>query len=452
MITHKNAKFNTTIATLLLFGIGILLFCNTFAGKTEIMSANRLLIPLIATIVFILVLYPIALKIGLMDRPCHRKQHCEPTPLIGGLAIYLAILLTLSLNHINLPNQSAFIAAATLLVLVGLIDDYKGLGVIIRLIAQIAATLIMTKMAHLQINDLGDLFGFGNINLGIYATAFTVFAVVGGINAFNMIDGIDGLAGSLTLISIMAIATVSWLAQHWVLLNFCIVMIAAIIAFLMFNLRIFGRTNAKIFLGDTGSTLFGFTVCWLAIYASQGENRIITPTSVLWITALPLFDSVCIMLRRISKGRSPFAPDREHLHHILSLAGYSVNQILIILLVCSLIVSITGIAASFFLNVPQSVLFMSFLLLFTCHYWCMSHAWKMVKIARYLQTKKAGDEKTKARRNKERRCMQYNLDINERRIVEERRNNEERRYIPTAEQLEKIAQTRYKEKQRSSEY
>jgi UDP-GlcNAc:undecaprenyl-phosphate GlcNAc-1-phosphate transferase len=413
------------------------------------MRTAILLIPFIATIVFIQVLYPIALKIGLTDQPCHRKQHKEPTPLIGGLAIYLAILLTLSISLINFPNQAAFFAAATLLVFVGLIDDYKNLSVKIRLIAQIAATLIMTEMADIKINDLGDLFASGNVNLGIYATAFTVFAVVGGINAFNMIDGIDGLAGSLTLISIMSIAIVSWLFQYWALLDFCIVMIASIIAFLIFNLRIFGRANAKIFLGDTGSTLFGFTVCWLAIYASQDENRIITPATVLWIIAVPLFDSVCIMLRRISKGRSPFTPDREHLHHILSLAGYSVNQILIILIVTSLILSITGIAASHFLKVPQGVLFMSFLLLFACHYWGMNNAWKMMKIARYLRTKKADDEKTEARRIKERRSAQCNLDIGDRRIKEDRRNNEERRYIPTAEQLEKIA--RHKEKQRRSQ-
>lgn len=413
------------------------------------MRIDILLIPLIATIVFILLLYPIALRIGLTDRPSHRKQHSEPTPLIGGLAIYLAILLTLSLIHINLPNQIAFIAAATLLVFVGFIDDYKNLSVNIRLMAQIAASLIMTEIADIKINDLGDIFAFGNINLGTYATAFTVFAVVGGINAFNMIDGIDGLAGSLTLISIMAIATMSWLSQDWALLNFCLVMIASIIAFLIFNLRIFGRANAKIFLGDTGSTVFGFTVCWLAIYASQGENRMITPTSVLWIIAVPLFDSVCIMLRRISKGRSPFSPDREHLHHILSLAGYSVNQTLATLLVSSLILSITGIATSFFLKVSQSVLFMSFVLLFTCHYWCMNRAWKMMKIARYLRSKKAEDEKTKARRKNERRGTQYYLDIGERRTMEDRRNSEERRYIPTAEQLEKIA--RHKEKQRRSE-
>jgi UDP-GlcNAc:undecaprenyl-phosphate/decaprenyl-phosphate GlcNAc-1-phosphate transferase len=360
------------------------------------MQANLFVIPFISTIGFILVLYPIALKIGLTDRPTHRKQHSEPTPLIGGLAIYLAIILTLSLSHINLPNQIAFVTAVTLLVLVGLIDDYKTLGVKIRLLAQIAASLIMTEIADIKINDLGDLFAYGNVNLGNYATAFTVFAVVGGINAFNMIDGIDGLAGSLTLISMMAIATVSWLFQHWVLLNFCIVMIASIIAFLGFNLRLFGRTNAKIFLGDTGSTVFGFTVCWLAIYASQGENRIITPTTVLWIIAVPLIDSVCIMLRRISKGRSPFDPDREHLHHILSLAGYSVNQTLLTLLICSLILSITGIATSYFLHIQEVILLLSFLLLFLCHYWGISHAWKMMKIARYLRTKKGDDEKGKA--------------------------------------------------------
>lgn len=414
------------------------------------MHADLFLTPFILTTVFILVLYPVALKVGLTDHPSHRKQHSHSTPLIGGLAIYLAMLLTLSLIHVNFPHQAAYIAAATLLVLVGLIDDYKTLGVKVRLIAQIAAGLIMTEIADIKVNELGDILAFGNVNLDSYATAFTVFAVVGGINAFNMIDGIDGLAGSLTLTSIIAIAAVSWLFQNWALMDFCIVMMASIIAFLLFNLRIFGRANAKIFLGDTGSTVFGFTVCWLAIYASQGEHKIMTPTTVLWIIAVPLFDSVCIMIRRISKGRSPFAPDREHLHHILSLAGYSVNQILIILIVCSLTLSTISIAADYLLNIQESILFMSFLLLFLCHYWSMNHAWKLMKIARYLRTKKGDEGKSISRRKIDRRSSQQcNLDIGERRVLEDRRNNEERRYIPTEEQLEKIA--RDKKKQRRSE-
>ncbi|MEQ1529951.1 MAG: hypothetical protein ABL925_11605 [Methylococcales bacterium] len=407
------------------------------------MLTNLLLIPLFATIVFILILYPFATKIGLTDNPTHRKQHKEPTPLIGGLAIYLALLFTLSLNHVNLPNQTAYISAATLLVLVGLIDDYKNLGVKIRLLAQIAASLIMTEMADIKINDLGELFASGNVNLGIYATTFTVFAVVGGINAFNMIDGIDGLAGSLSLISIIAIAAISWLFQHWALLDFCLIMIAAIIAFLLFNLRIFGRTNAKIFLGDTGSTLFGFTICWMAIYASQGEHRIISPTMVLWIIAVPLFDSVCIMLRRMSKGRSPFAPDREHLHHILSLAGYSVNQTLTTLLVCSFTLSTTAIIASFFLNIPEGILFISFVLLFGCHYWGMSHAWKIMKIARYLRNMRSDEERTRDRRKKTRRIAEHAI-ADDKRVLPDRRVNPDRRFIPSARQLEKISRRKNK--------
>ena len=126
------------------------------------------LTPLLATVFFILALYPCALKIGFTDKPCHRKQHKKPTPLIGGIAIYFAILVTLFFNANPLPNQTAFIAAATLLVGVGLMDDYKGLGVKIRLIAQIAAVLIMAEFAHIKIIDLGDLLGLGNIHLGNY--------------------------------------------------------------------------------------------------------------------------------------------------------------------------------------------------------------------------------------------------------------------------------------------
>ena len=121
-----------------------------------------------------------------------------------------------------------------------------------------------------------------------------------------MADGIDGLVGGLTLIAIGAVALLAWAYEDWVLLNYCIIFIAAIIVFLIFNLRIFGNASTKIFLGDTGSTLFGFIVSLLLIYISQSENRLITPTTVLWVLAIPLIDSVTTMIRRIRNGRSPF--------------------------------------------------------------------------------------------------------------------------------------------------
>ena len=382
---------------------------------------NFFLVPLLATVFFILALYPCALKIDFTDKPCHRKQHKNNSPLIGGIAIYFAILVTLFFNDNPFPSQTAFITAITLLVGVGLIDDYKGLGVKIRLIAQIAAGLIMAEFAHIKIIDLGNLLGFGNIHLDNYATAFTLFVVVGGVNAFNMIDGIDGLAGSLILISIASIAGVSWIFQDLMLFKFCIIFIASVLAFLLFNLRIFGRSRAKVFLGDTGSTLLGFTVCWLSIYASQGEKNLITPTTILWIIALPLFDTVCIMLRRLKRGRSPFNPDREHLHHVFHMAGYSIDQSLSIIVIFSFGLSFTGITASLFLKVPESVLFGSFILLFVSYYWLMNHAWMIIKISRHLNRSKVRDRR-----------------IENKKTEDDMRSKMDRRHIPNQQELKKF--------------
>ena len=384
------------------------------------MLLNFFLTPLFATLVFIAGLYPFAVKIGFTDKPCHRKQHKTPTPLIGGLAIYLALLVTL-LPNINIqPNQIAFISAITLLVGVGLVDDYKSLGVKVRLVAQIAAALIMTEYADIKIENLGNLFGFGAIHLGIFAVPFTVFAVVGGINAFNMIDGMDGLAGSLTLISIASLAALSWTSHDATLFSYCLIFGACIVAFLSLNLRIFGRPNAKVFLGDTGSTMFGFSVCWLAISASQGGHGLIAPSTVLWIIALPLLDSVCIMLRRLVKGRSPFAPDREHLHHIFTVAGYGNNATLLIILALSLGLSVVGITADRYLGVPELVLFGLFMLLFVGYYWLMSHAWKVMKISRYIEDMKKPDRRAATSQS----------------IPREQRSGRDRRYAPSKQDLE----------------
>ncbi len=385
------------------------------------MLLNFFLTPMFATLVFMAGLYPCAVKLGLTDKPCHRKQHKSPTPLIGGLAIYMALLVTL-LPTINIqPNQIAFISAITILVCVGLVDDYRNLGVRVRLVAQVAAALIMTQYADIKIENLGNLFGFGAIHLGVFAVPFTVFAVVGGINAFNMIDGMDGLAGSLTLISIASLAGVCWLSHDDALFSYCLIFGACIMAFLSLNLRIFGRPNAKVFLGDTGSTMFGFTVCWLAIDASQGENSLITPSTVLWIIALPLLDSVCIMLRRLKKGRSPFNPDREHLHHIFTVAGYSNNATLFIILAFSLALSVVGITASLYLSIPEPVLFGFFMLLFVGYYWLMNHAWTVMKISRYIRDTRILDRRTESQRK-----------------PEVGSTGSDRRYIPSQKELERF--------------
>ena len=161
---------------------------------------------LILTLIFIRVLCPYAIKVGFFDRPGERKQHEDPTPPIGGLAIFLGTLITFLVYGIQLPHSRALVLAITLLVIVGAIDDHRTLSVRFRLGAQICAGLIMTEFADIKITDLGDLFGHGIIHLGVFSVPLTIFAVVGGINAFNMIDGIDGLSSSSAMLSLTLVA------------------------------------------------------------------------------------------------------------------------------------------------------------------------------------------------------------------------------------------------------
>ncbi len=326
---------------------------------------------LILTLIFIRVLCPYAIKVGFFDHPGERKQHEEPTPPIGGLAIFFGTLITLLIYGIQAPHSRALVLAITLLVIVGAIDDHRTLSVRFRLAAQICAGLIMTEFADIKITDLGNLLGHGNVNLGIFSVPLTIFAVVGGINAFNMIDGIDGLSSSSALLSLTLVALLAGVFGNPIILMLCLIFMGAIFAFLMFNLRVFGRKKASIFLGDSGSTLLGYVICWLIISGSQGEDRIMPPILVLWIIALPLFDSICIMMRRISKGKSPFAPDREHLHHVLPMKGYSVNQTLMIILGISLCLAGSAITASLYFAVSDWILFIAFLISFGLFYYFM---------------------------------------------------------------------------------
>ena len=335
------------------------------------LAIEMFFIPLFLTILFVLIIYPCARKYGFIDHPCSRKQHESPTPPIGGLAIYLGALstfwMTNGMGSLNIP----FISAITLLVLVGAIDDHRGLSVKVRLTAQIVAALIMTEFADVKINCLGNILGSGVIHLEQFSTFFTVFAVVGGINAFNMIDGIDGLSSSSALFAIIMVAILGIAFNNVEVLNLSLIFLGAILGFLAFNLRVFGRKKALIFLGDSGSTLLGFTVCWLLIYSSSEQVEIISPSLVLWVIAMPLFDSICIMIRRVAKGRSPFSPDREHLHHILPMNGFSVNETLIIILSVTVLFASAAITSSLFFGVADHILFMTFLLCFSLFYWLM---------------------------------------------------------------------------------
>lgn len=389
----------------------------------SIFASILFLLSFIATLAAIFLLSPLALKVGLSDKPSHaRKKHQGEIPLIGGLAIYLSVVI---IQGFISPNNPAFIAAATLIVLLGVADDYKNIRFKARLIVESIAVLIMIKWGGVEITHLGNLLGGGELNLGILATPFTVFAVLGGINAFNMLDGIDGLAGSLSFGVFCLLLILSVQHNHSEIQFLCTVFIAATGAFLLFNLRLFGRAKASVFLGDAGSTLLGFTISCLLIIASQGAQNIIAPGTVLWLIAIPLFDTFSIMLRRVRKGKSPFTPDREHFHHILLVAGYSVNKTVAIIFLSSFFLGIVGIAADLLFDSPEWLLFYLFLGLFGLYMWGINHAWKVMKIARYLHEKNQKDRRSGLDRRKYDECHYQN---GNRRTTGERRGGVDRRY------------------------
>lgn len=131
------------------------------------------------TVAAIMLARPLAFQIGLTDKPCSRKKHQGEIPLIGGLAIFFCIAYIILIHNVINPVNIAFLAAVFIIVVTGVIDDFKGLSVKPRIVAEIVATLIMIRWGGVEITSLGDLFGLGEIQLGYFSTLFTVFAVVG---------------------------------------------------------------------------------------------------------------------------------------------------------------------------------------------------------------------------------------------------------------------------------
>jgi UDP-GlcNAc:undecaprenyl-phosphate GlcNAc-1-phosphate transferase len=338
----------------------------------------------LTTAALILVLRPLAVTVGLVDVPSERKSHHGPVPLVGGIAIFIAVAavyLLPALTGVSIPTHDAvsFLVAGCLLVGVGLIDDFVELSAAVRLIAQTVAALLMIFGAGVALHDLGGMTLSGDVlELGVLSLPFTIFATLGVINAMNMCDGLDGLSGSLALTSLTGFLAASWLWGDPGKAALLTAIGGGIVGFLLFNLRLPGRSRAAIFLGDAGSMFLGFALTWFAISLSQGPGQVVTPSAALWFLMVPIIDAVAMMLRRIVKGRSPFAADREHLHHIFLLAGYSVNQTVVILAMLSLAGVAFGLAATHW-DWPDLLVAGAFLGVGLLYFWMIMHAWRVMR-------------------------------------------------------------------------
>ena len=334
------------------------------------------------TLCLLHLLKPLAGRIGLVDDPGGRKHHHRPVPLVGGIAMYGGLLVvSLGTAWPLDQNTQVFLLASAILISVGVYDDRHELTPRTRLLAQTLTACIMIWMGGQVVTDLGYLLDSQvKTAPGFLAVPFTVFAAVGGINAMNLSDGLDGLASGLALIGLGMLAlAASGIPGLQADFHGLIVLLGAISAFFLMNFRFPWRVHgADLFMGDAGSTFIGFAFAWFFVRLSQSETPAIAPVVALWIFAIPLMDTVSVMIRRILRGRSPFAPDREHLHHILLLAGYGVRETCLIILGLALALAAVGYGGYLY-AVPESFLFYGFLALFGGYFMMTLHAWKVMK-------------------------------------------------------------------------
>ena len=283
-------------------------------------------------------------KQGLIDEPNERKIHKNPISRLGGVAIFLSTMITflflVFLSYYPYGSLlSGILLGSSLMFLLGLIDDIYTLNAKFKLFIQVAiATLVY--LLGVKIDTIINPFG-GVIYLGHFAYIITVLWIVGISNAVNFIDGIDGLAGSVVTVNsiTLGIIAVAMIPPNPISALIAFILAGSMLAFLTYNFN-----PAKIFMGDSGALFSGFLLATLSITGvmKAAALAIILPFVVL---AVPIIDITYASLRRISKGKSPFVADAEHIHHKLLKAGFTQNMTVAIL---TSIAIVAGAIASYF--------------------------------------------------------------------------------------------------------
>jgi UDP-GlcNAc:undecaprenyl-phosphate/decaprenyl-phosphate GlcNAc-1-phosphate transferase len=317
-----------------------------------------------ATLLAMAALRPVAVAIELVDKPGGRKTHRGEIPVVGGLAMFLGCVFGIGLLLPSPFITASLLSASALVVLVGMLDDRFEISPYARLTAHlVAALLALMTTSDLSITTLGSPFGSSPVVFSDLAgAAFTCVAIVGAINAFNMLDGMDGLAGTMAFIALVALTILAHMIGDGAVAGAALVVSGAIAAFLFFNIPAKFNRRFRCFMGDAGSTLLGFLLACMCIAVSQGSSGAhISPTTTLWLVAIPLFELMWTTLRRALQGKSPFRPDRAHFHHKLLDAGFGVRGAFFILAIIGTALALIGIAIEVF-AIPDAISFALWLL------------------------------------------------------------------------------------------
>lgn len=284
---------------------------------------------------------------NIVDCPNVRKLQRVPVPVLGGVVVYLGILAGGLVLMLLIPDSVLMwgLAAMTVMVLVGTCDDIRDLSASLRFLIEIALVSGFIFFTGVYINDLHGLWGIHDLP-PLVGIPLSVFTGVGIINAINLIDGVDGYSSGYGIMTCLCFAVVFHSVWSPVMVCMSLVVICALLPFFLHN--VFG-TRSRMFIGDGGTLMLGMLMVVMSFYAMSGDGCLeslehrgfCVPAFLLAVGCIPVFDTLRVMTMRILRGRSPFSPDKTHLHHLFIDMGFShLGAALSILLINALVVLI----------------------------------------------------------------------------------------------------------------
>lgn len=271
----------------------------------------------------------IALDKNIVDNPNARKLQCRPTPVLGGIAVFFGSVIGLGCASITCDCSELFIVVVAMMIMLytGTMDDILDLSPALRFLIEIGTVLLLIFVGGYTLNDFHGLWGLNQIPQGV-AIPLTVFAAVGIINAINLIDWVDGLSSGYCILTSLLFGVMFWYVGDRTMCMLAVVAAGSLIPFFFHN--VFGKSS-KMFIGDGGTLVMGIVMSVFVIrilrHGSMSEvydavNIGLVPFT-LAVLSVPVFDTLRVMTTRIMKRKSPFHPDKTHLHHMFIRLGCS---------------------------------------------------------------------------------------------------------------------------------
>ena len=312
-----------------------------------------LIISMLLTLALIPPLVRYAPRIGALDIPNSRKVHAGAIPRIGGIAMIFGSLIPLL---IWLPLQKEYVSislAVLVIFLFGLWDDRKEISYKLKFLGQLMAAGIIVFGGDIVI-EYAPFWGEQKIP-GYIACPFTILCLVAITNAMNLADGLDGLAGGTTLVSFGLIGVLCLSSGAPYILIVTMSVVGGVLGFLRFNSH-----PASIFMGDTGSQFLGLILGAELLLLTQSADIMLAKTLPLLIIGLPLVDTVSVMITRLASGRSPFSPDKNHIHHRLLKLGFSHYETVVILYLLQFVFVVSAFFTAYSPDWVPALLFVTY--------------------------------------------------------------------------------------------